>query len=228
MSPESRPNVSPRELVAQSWQPSSAEINRFMTTTIALYTNGTLDGLRKERNTYQQQLETVRQDYQKDHGREPSRALLCSRFIAGMWLDHLQEEVDISFRGKKFQQYAVEHDLYFGEREMLYYLFIPLAVREEGVNPEKASALMATASESFNTSELDDINSFLTAQRNTQEGLALLNQDPNGFLLLESRFKALRERPSQQFQPMVKEFVIAGAKLIQDIYKYLYPLSKKV
>lgn len=160
-----------------------------------------------------------------------SRPTLCSKFVYDALFRRSFEQAAEAMRIGNISGFSYFYDVSAGFMKIAS--AIPTAEKYiAGHSAELFSTTVQAIGEEYISSLADQVDVFTKLQQMTAGNAKLLQQDPTGYALLESRVTQIRDWkltgliPPGLFEDLIPEFVLFGAESGQAVYHKIYPLSE--
>lgn len=194
-----------REQLSRTWTPSQEEIALIMEHNFYPYEQ---EGTRKVYETpysLVSDLTTFRNEVFRVTGEIPSRREICAQLVLRGTAIPAREFAILQYNARVFDAFRFWYDISSGQLIIVNSIF----TGEEGV--EDPSNKVNPQREKF-----------------AQQVARLLEEDPSGFLLIDTALHSMETDPDAIPEYQVREFTLAGAKLAAKLYKLSYPLSENL
>lgn len=160
-----------------------------------------------------------------------SRPMLCSRFIFDALYKRNLVQAAEAIRIGNISMFSFSYDLSMGFMQISS--AIPDAEKYiAGRSAEFFSKAVQATGKEYISSLSDQADAFIRLEQVDSDSARLLQQDPTGYTLLESRVAQIRDWkltgliPPGLFDGLIPEFVLFGAESAHAVYHKIYPLSE--
>lgn len=197
---------------------------------LSLYGEVALKDLQTQPDYHIRKLTSLKEKIEKSLKKPPSRPRLFAAYTieqAELVRRRIHIRKPTLFGASSAQSLASWFDIEYGVRETVSRIFVAERAIAEG--PDAPITDIVNHSPRDSVSAVDDAEYYLHLQKIVSEAVALLKEDPSGFLLLDTFVGQLKAGQTRFISPdRTPEFVVAGAELAQRIYKEIYPLSERL
>lgn len=226
-----------RQRLGKMWQPSTTEVSVVMSHYLPR-----LQERMSEPNTipnqYIEVLRQMKEDIKAVDGVPPSRPSLAARVVSNMG-DLLNDLANNSINQGNLLLYVFFYDTAYGISVTVNKIGLAEGVIRHGIDTPIISDVWSESDElseklNADVSAVRKVDVQLHVNADLADAVALLKEDPTGFLLVEEAAKRLKRENSRFRAPValpagcVHECVARGATLAEQTYKTLYNLTGKI